>query len=70
MSGVEQPGSLMRRIEAFYEANPDEWLAAVDMVAKFDCTIDAAEQAVSRLRREGFNLVSMRVYRLMREPNP
>jgi hypothetical protein len=48
-----KPGSLMRRIEAFFTAAPDEELTMDDVRTKFECTFDQAVMAVRNLRREG-----------------
>lgn len=46
--------SLMARIEAFYRANPDEWLTWADMAVKFDCTEAQFRKAVGNLRLYGW----------------
>lgn len=51
-----KPNSLMRRIEAFFLAAPDEELTMDDVRTKFDCTHAAAVQAVRHLRMEGMCL--------------
>lgn len=45
--------SLMARIEAFFRANPDEWLTWADMAVKFDCTEQQAQRAMETLRLGG-----------------
>lgn len=64
MSGKKAPESLVRKIERFYTENPHEELSVYDLMAKFGCTESAASQAVSRLRRSGFPIASVVVYRL------
>ncbi len=42
--------SLMRRIEAYFVANPHEYLTWEDMTAKFNCSVPQARRAVENLR--------------------
>lgn len=61
MSGNKpDPNSMVRRIEAFYRENPDEWLTWEDLVAKFDLgTVQHAKEVVGRVRdRLGMRLRS------------
>lgn len=55
---AHRPDSLLRRIEAFFRANPDEWLTYPDMAVKFECTAKQAAQAVHELKRLGAPLES------------
>ena len=59
-------GALTRRILAYYEANPEEWLSIEDMAIKFDCTPKQAQDAVTNLRTDGrCEQETMRIIRLV-----
>lgn len=64
MTGKSKPASLERSVERFFTDNPHEGLSVNYLMAKFGCTESAASQAVSRLRRSGFPIASVVVYRL------
>ena len=73
MSGSKpDPNSMVRRIEAFYRENPDEWLTWEDLVAKFDLgTVQHAKEVVARVRdRLGMRLVARSVVVWDREGQP
>lgn len=42
-------GSLLRRVEAFFAENRDEWLTMDDIAVKFGCTVEQARNAVDRV---------------------
>lgn len=64
-----RPGSLRTRIEAFYLANPHEYLTWEDVCIKFDCTKDQAVTAINALRDEGrMNLEAISVVRVKAAP--
>lgn len=46
-----KPKSLMRRIDAFWTARPDEGLSLVDACAKFGCTPEQFARAVDKANR-------------------
>lgn len=46
-----KPNSLMRRIDAFWTARPDEGLTITDACAKFGCTAEQFARAVDKANR-------------------
>jgi hypothetical protein len=52
---------LASRIEAFFTANPGEYLSYEDMAVKFDCDIDKLRFVVARLRKRNPNIVTQTV---------
>lgn len=64
MSGNKpDPNSAVRRVEAFYRENPEEWLTWEDLATKFDLgTVQHAKEVVGRVRdRLGMRLLSKSV---------
>lgn len=49
-----RPDTLVGRVEAFFKANPDEWLTLADGAAKFGCTEAQFRKAVGNLRLYGW----------------
>lgn len=50
-----RPDALVGRVEAFFRANPDEWLTIADGAAKFGCTEAQFRKAVVNLRLYGWS---------------
>lgn len=55
--------SLRRRLQAFFDDNPDEWLTWDDLCTKFGCSKKQAEAAMYALRQEGNALEVISVIR-------
>lgn len=64
MRGQRDPLSLTGRVEAFFAANPDEWLTIDDMRAKFGATPRQITTAIDHLRDQGrIDIRAVTVYR-------
>jgi hypothetical protein len=60
-----KPNSLMRRIDAWWTARPDEGLTLTDACAKFECTPQQFAKAVERANRQlGLGAYQEPYYRL------
>lgn len=60
-----KPKSLMRRIDAFWTARPDEGLSLTDACAKFGCTAEQFARAVDKANRIlGLGMASEPMFRL------
>lgn len=46
--------TLVGRVEAFFRANPEEWLTLADGAAKFDCKPQQFHRAVKNLQGYGW----------------
>ncbi len=59
-------GSLLRRVEAFFADNRDEWLTFEDIALKFGCSVEQARGAVDRvnLRSKSLQLETIKVVRV------
>lgn len=53
-AAAPRPDTLVGRVEAFFRANPDEWLTLADGAAKFGCTEAQFRKAVGNLRLYGW----------------
>lgn len=51
--------SLVGKIEAYFRANPNEWLSAEDGAAKFDCTAAQFIRAARNLQLYGWAAVDV-----------
>ncbi len=50
-----RPDTLVARVEAFFRANPHEWLSLEDGAAKFGCTAQQFHRAVKNLQLYGWS---------------
>jgi predicted ArsR family transcriptional regulator len=63
--GHKRDGSLIRRIELWFDENRHEWLTVADMAAKFDASEHQIRDALQRLyARDGVQLEAVTVYRV------
>lgn len=53
-AAAPRPDTLVGQVEAFFRANPDEWLTLADGAAKFGCTEAQFRKAVGNLRLYGW----------------
>jgi DNA-directed RNA polymerase specialized sigma24 family protein len=58
---ADHAARLASRIEAFFAANPGEYLSYEDIALKFDCDIDKARFVVARVRKRNANIVTQTV---------
>ena len=61
---IPQPDRLPARIEAFFAANPTEYLTYKDMCLKWGCTVEQASKAVAGIKKRRGTLQTQTVVML------